>query len=110
MLSIYGCLQHYKTCSTVNAHNVKIDAEKGFYVPLTSGETGNGVGMVKDVVHQGKIYVLQNAALWRYAFEIIFQVYPLSLISNFLMIGLTLLGCALGGYCVLFARYWHITC
>ncbi|KAM7506604.1 hypothetical protein LguiA_017057 [Lonicera macranthoides] len=74
VLSIYGCLQHYKTCSTVNGHNVRIDAEKGFYVPLTSGETGNAVGMVKDVVHQGKSYVLQNAALWCYAFKIIFQM------------------------------------
>jgi hypothetical protein len=70
VFSIYGCYKYHQTCSTVNT--VTIDTEKGIYAPLTYG---NGLGVMKDPddCHPRK-YSLRNATMWRYAFQIMFQM------------------------------------
>lgn len=86
MLSIYGCFQHHKLCSVYNVCHEGVDAEQGSYVSLVRGEDVKGLKVEKYPDHQGKYYLFRTALGWGQLFQIMFQVSPLSVISDFCVI------------------------
>ncbi|KAK5835362.1 hypothetical protein PVK06_011050 [Gossypium arboreum] len=68
LLSIYGCYQHHK----MNVQHVKLDAEKGYYTPLTNRKDTNV--RMKALNLQEQCDVSQAAAgIISYLFQVIFQ-------------------------------------
>ncbi|XP_074344464.1 uncharacterized protein LOC141683628 isoform X3 [Apium graveolens] len=62
LLSIYGCLQHWKIYSGSNACNEVVDAEQGSHVSLIQHEAVTGVDMGKYPYYQEKYYHFRTAS------------------------------------------------
>lgn len=75
---MYGCFQHHKTCNVFHVRHDENDAERGSYISLVYGEAVNGVTREKDPDYHGKYYVFRTAMNLSHAFQILFQVCPLS--------------------------------
>ncbi|XP_038716665.1 uncharacterized protein LOC120010053 isoform X2 [Tripterygium wilfordii] len=70
LLSIYGCFQYHKISSRdLNEHHVSIDAEQGYYTPLTCQERTD----VPEVRKDEEIHVSQAIRTSSYVFQVIFQ-------------------------------------
>ncbi|KAE8695647.1 tRNA (adenine-N(1)-)-methyltransferase catalytic subunit TRMT61A [Hibiscus syriacus] len=72
-LSIYGCYQHYKMSSCgFNVQHVEIDAELGYYTPLTNRKDKNVLRKALNL--QERCNVSQAAGISSYLFQVIFQM------------------------------------
>ncbi|GLU02070.1 hypothetical protein SLE2022_193400 [Rubroshorea leprosula] len=73
LLSIYGCYQ-YHTISNYdsNVQHIGIDAQQGYYMPLTYGKSANVLRKASNP--QEKYYVSQAAGVTSYLFQVIFQI------------------------------------
>ncbi|KAK9276771.1 hypothetical protein L1049_006307 [Liquidambar formosana] len=75
--SIYGCCLYRKRVGGSRADDVGLDAERGTYVAPTLGENANisNISNIsKSLDAQEEPHVHQNAGLWDFAFQIIFQM------------------------------------
>lgn len=76
LLSMHGCYQHHKKASGDKVNNVDGDAEQGIYDASTLPQSSNpsthekGLGAPQPQQH----IVRQNAGIWGYIFQVIFQV------------------------------------
>ncbi|XVE67895.1 hypothetical protein DITRI_Ditri09bG0024700 [Diplodiscus trichospermus] len=73
LLSIYGCYQHQKMSSCAfNAQHVRIDAEQGYYMPLTNRKDANVKRKTLNL--QERCNVSQSAGISSYLFQVLFQI------------------------------------
>ncbi|XVF60258.1 hypothetical protein PTKIN_Ptkin08bG0030600 [Pterospermum kingtungense] len=77
LLSIYGCYRHQKMNSCdFDVQYVRVDAEQGYYMPLTNRKHTNA---------RRKALNSEAAGICSYLFQVIFQVNPLGKEANFLL-------------------------
>lgn len=75
ILSIYGCFKYQGSWRGCNTHNVGIDAERGFYVPLSYGETTITIsGTRKSTCSQDGNCSVENPGICGYVFQVMFQI------------------------------------
>lgn len=68
---MYGCYTGLKRLGCDEGDSVKVDNERGSYVPPVNGESEN----VTANNHQIGGYAHEKAGIWGHIFQIIFQVF-----------------------------------
>ncbi|KAL5540082.1 hypothetical protein UlMin_043153 [Ulmus minor] len=73
-LSIYGCQKYRDRMSGHATDHIGFDTERGTYMPPTLGETSEASHTPKNLDFYNEHHAHQNAGVWSYIFQIVFQV------------------------------------